>query len=208
MMRTLRNCSIVTIALTTFALNGCSLINAREENIRLRERIEKQEYLIELAEREAAIARGCEYIFNICPDSILESGQSAIKAGYSGGTSSIWMIFVAFKFTLITACCALFISILMRAMSSIRSTKEMDEIDREEKTRSTQEHVRQLVESAAKRVDELKSKSEQLTSTCDDLHMEAQQLSSEIEEMSAERDALVGQIENIKKVRQALDAFK
>jgi len=208
MMRTLRNCSIVTIALITFALNGCGLIDAREENIRLRERLEKQEYLIELAEREAAIARGCEYIFNICPDSIIQIGQSSVNAGFSGGTSSIWMIFVAFKFTLITACSALFISILMRTITSIRSTKEKDAIDREEKTRSTQEHVRQLVESAAKQVDELKLKSEHLTSTCDDLHMEAQQLSSEIEEMSVERDALVGQIENIKKVRQALDAFK
>jgi DNA repair exonuclease SbcCD ATPase subunit len=207
-MRQIRVCLSAAVTSVVMLLPGCGFLNTYQENVRLRERLEKQEYLIELAEREASITRGCEYIFNICPDPMLNIGRAAIKDGFSGGTSSIWFFFVALKLTLLAVAPALFISIVMRTRASISSAKEKEALDCEEQIESTRARIRQMEESASKRSLHLTDEAKQLETTCHRLKNQAQELASNIEYLESERDSLKSQIENIRSVRQALDAFK
>lgn len=48
-----------------------------------------------LKERQAALYAGCEFILNICPDSMTDEGRAAVEKNYSGHTSILfWFAFI------------------------------------------------------------------------------------------------------------------
>lgn len=83
-----------------FALAGCQndqrIEQLKSENERLKQQIADNYYQeqaqIERYERVASEYEACRGFVDVCPSSVRDLGEAAIKAGYSGGSDRFWWL--------------------------------------------------------------------------------------------------------------------
>lgn len=171
----IKKISILVFLLAT--LGGCSDCSKQNETIELLQKQldEKQteinyEYAKHAAgnehwRQEAVIAAACDYALPICPDSMIENGQEAIKSGsYTGGGWLFWLL-VSLKFLVFGSFFgAIWASVLLvkyklvtPAKSAFESAKETIETAKQQATEATkraqnQEQIRLKAEAETNRL--------------------------------------------------------
>ena len=138
--------------------------------------------------QEAVIAAACDYALPICPDSMIENGQEAIKSGsYTGGGWLFWLL-VSLKFLVFGSFFGAMLASVLLAKYKLLTPAKADLEDAKE----TIETAKQQASEATKRAqnqEQIRLKAES----------ETKRLTSEIANLKKEKNALDDEIENKKK---------
>lgn len=194
-------------------------IDELEEKLRqTTELIEKQQYFLDVMQKEAAVAQACAWGVDLCPNSLTAPGKEAIKSGISGGASAIfWMIVVA----KILAAGAL--------LGSTIGTLRLMHLKVIAPTQQSIEQHQSMIASAQKQADDLLNEARERAdaelanafATTRDIHTRADQakrnaaeleervidLESELEKLHQQRDEANRSLQSIADARRALDSF-
>ena len=93
------------------------------ENLQLRSELESQaadtKAKLAYLTAEAGIARGCDWLIKICPESIVEVGRDAIKNGISGAQSGwmVWAFLLKLTVVIVGAVVGLGMGVMLLAMA-------------------------------------------------------------------------------------------
>jgi len=192
-----------------FALAGCAdeqLISQNEElqyqNKQLREQIKEgyyeQQAQIQRYERVVSEYEACRGFIDLCPRSVRDLGEQAIKAGYSGGSDRFWWILMLKIATLIFLCVFLFVVLSFAMIGFVQPAEE--ELQKARKKIENADELANLSEKRAgeavrerknteHKIEQLKSKETNLQTEIDELQSIIESLNDDITKLKVAHDA-------------------
>lgn len=192
--------------LLLMSLSGCSgNVNQLElENQALRSYISERRVALEYLEQQAGIAAGCEFIVQMCPHDIVQTGQEALQRGIGGGASFFFWMSFAGKFAVLAVAASVFMGVLQWIHAHIGRPKAA--AVREAKQLIAQAAIdaqaaKHAVVVAQELTDRLGSEIEARKKDLDETRQSLQQAREDLEQVSAE-------VKRLKLVRSALSGFK
>lgn len=189
-----------------FALAGCQnnerIEQLKSENERLKQQLKEGYYQaqaqIERYERVAAEYEACRWLIDVCPSSVRNLGEAAIKAGYSGGSDRFWWLLMlkmlALGALLSSAYILANLGIAKLVAPSEKKAQEASEkiqkaqelVNLSEKRASEADRERQ---NAERKIEQLKSKKTNLQTEIDELQSIIESLNDDITKLKAAHDA-------------------
>lgn len=98
-MENRRTRTLTVVLVLVGLLAGCDAGQLHAENKNLRQQLAQQagkhQAELDFLEQQASIAAGCDWLFPLCPASIVETGHRAQAEGFGGGNAfPFWLAFI------------------------------------------------------------------------------------------------------------------
>jgi uncharacterized protein YlxW (UPF0749 family) len=199
---------LILVGLLVLGLVGCQsteqlearISNLQHEVYNLQAELKKTKEGQDYYEAQAGVYRGCQWLVNICPESLLLNAEEGFKKGYGGGASWWYWIIIGIKFAaLLLAAAVAYLVIVKWSLPDLEEGKRVQDM---------LHHADQELKSAEYRKSSLTQEIEELeTRRNERLAQIEAEIKAEQAKLTRLKSSQADELAGLEAAKKALDLF-